>query len=221
MPVVSVWAPTDLPIPRRLSDIGRSLQSFGDPAMDLVTEAFAISLLSTSAAELGDKTQLGLVMLSASLQKPRAIFLGMITGYVIVTGVGVLIGQALLAIIPLSLLTLISGLIFVAVGILMLKLNTGTDVPSTRSGKPFQAASLMIILTELGDKTQVVTITLAARFAQPIAVFCGVLLALALVDGLSIVLAGHVGKRLPTGKIKKVSALVFIVLGILTLLGMI
>jgi putative Ca2+/H+ antiporter (TMEM165/GDT1 family) len=189
--------------------------------MDLVTEAFAISLLSTSAAELGDKTQLGLVMLSASLQKPRAIFLGMITGYVIVTGVGVLIGQALLAIIPLSLLTLISGLIFVAVGILMLKWNTGTDAPSTRSGKPFQAASLMIILTELGDKTQVVTITLAARFAQPIAVFCGVLLALALVDGLSIVLTGHVGKRLPTGKIKKVSALVFIVLGILTLLGMI
>ena len=88
--------------------------------MDLVTEAFAISLLSTSAAELGDKTQLGLVMLSASLQKPRAIFLGMITGFAIVTGVGVLIGQALLAIIPLSLLTLISGLIFVAVGLLML-----------------------------------------------------------------------------------------------------
>jgi putative Ca2+/H+ antiporter (TMEM165/GDT1 family) len=79
----------------------------------------------------------------------------------------------------------------------------------------------MIILTELGDKTQVVTIALAARFAQPIAVFCGVLLALALVDGLSIVLAGHVGKRLPTGKVKKVSALAFIVLGILTLLGMI
>jgi len=189
--------------------------------MDLVTEAFAISLLSTSAAELGDKTQLGLVMLSASLQKPRAIFLGMITGFAIVTGVGVLIGQALLAIIPLSLLTLISGLIFVAVGILMLKLNTRTDVPSTRSGKPFQAASLMIILTELGDKTQVVTIALAARFAQPIAVFSGVLLAMAIVDGLSIILAGHVGKRLPTSKAKKVSAIVFIILGILTLFGIV
>jgi len=189
--------------------------------MDLVTEAFAISLLSTSAAELGDKTQLGLVMLSASLQKPRAIFLGMITGFAIVTGVGVLIGQALLAIIPLSLLTLISGLIFVAVGILMLKLNTGTDVPSARSGKPFQAASLMIILTELGDKTQVVTIALAARFAQPIAVFSGVLLAMAIVDGLSIMLAGHVGKRLPTSKAKKVSAIVFIILGILTLFGIV
>jgi len=189
--------------------------------MDLATEAFAISLLSTSAAELGDKTQLGLIMLAASLRKPRAIFLGMISGYAIVAGVGVLIGQALLAIIPLSLLTQISGLIFVAVGILMLKFNTGTDAPSTRSGKPFQAASLMIVLTELGDKTQVVTIALAARFAQPIAVFSGVLLALAIVDGLSIILAGHVGKRLPTSKVKKVSAIAFIILGILTLFGII
>jgi putative Ca2+/H+ antiporter (TMEM165/GDT1 family) len=103
----------------------------------------------------------------------------------------------------------------------MLKLNTGTDVPSTRSGKPFQAASLMIILTELGDKTQVVTIALAARFAQPIAVFSGVLLAMAIVDGLSIILAGHVGKRLPTSKAKKVSAIVFIILGILTLFGIV
>jgi len=147
--------------------------------------------------------------------------LGMITGYAIVAGVGVLIGQALLAIIPLSLVNLISGLIFVVIGILMLKVSAGADAPSLRSGKPFQAASLMIVLTELGDKTQVVTITLAARFAQPVAVFSGVLLALAIVDGLSIILAGHVGKRLPTSKVKKVSAIVFIVLGILTLLRII
>jgi len=189
--------------------------------MDLATEAFAMSLLSISAAELGDKTQIGLIMLAASLRKPRSIFLGMITGYAIVAGVGVLIGQALLAIIPLSLGNLISGLIFVVIGILMLKVSAGADAPSLRSGKPFQAASLMIVLTELGDKTQVVTITLAARFAQPVAVFSGVLLALAIVDGLSIILAGHVGKRLPTSKVKKVSAIVFIVLGILTLLRII
>jgi putative Ca2+/H+ antiporter (TMEM165/GDT1 family) len=187
--------------------------------LDLAAEAFAISLLSVSAAELGDKTQLGLIMLAASLRKPRAIFLGMIAGYAFVAGVGVLVGQAFLAVVPLSMLTLISGLVFIAVGLLMLKVNAGTDAPSIRSGNPFQAASLMIVLTELGDKTQVVTIALAARFAQPVAVFSGVLLALAIVDGLSIILAGHVGKRLPTSKVKKVSAIVFIVLGILTVLG--
>ncbi len=189
--------------------------------MDLATEAFAISLLTISVAELGDKTQLALVMLSASLRKPREIFLGMITGFAIIAGASVLIGQALLAILPLPLLTLISGLIFVAVGILMLKLKTEENIPLTRLGKPFQTAALMIVLTELGDKTQVAAIALAAHYAQPIAVFSGVLLALAVVDGLSILLAGHVGKRLPISKVKMVSAILFIVLGILTLLGMI
>ena len=188
--------------------------------MDIVLEAFAVSLLSTAAAEFGDKTQLGLIMLAASLRNPRAIFFGMIAGFAVVAGVGVLVGQALLTIIPLSTLALISGVIFVAVGLLMLKVDVKTDAPSTRSGNPFRAASLMIVLTELGDKTQIITIALAARFAQPIAVFSGVLLAFAIVDGLSIMLAGSLGKRLPTSKVKKVSAVMFIVLGILTFLGL-
>lgn len=188
--------------------------------MDIVLEALTVSLLSTAAAEFGDKTQLGLIMLAASLRKPRSIFLGMIAGFAFVAGVGVLVGQALLTIIPLSALRVASGFIFVAVGLLMLKVDVDTGVAARRSGSnPFQAASLMIVLTELGDKTQIVTIALAARFAQPIAVFSGVLLAFAVIDGLSIILAGNLGKRLPTGKVKKASAILFIALGILTLLG--
>lgn len=191
-----------------------------EATLDVVVVAFAVSLLSIAAAEFGDKTQLGLIMLAASLQKPGSIFLGMIAGYTVVAGVGVLVGQALLAILPLSTLTLISGLIFVAVGLLMLKVDVEARAAATRSRSPFYAASLMIVLTELGDKTQIVTIALAARFAQPIAVFSGVLLAFAIIDGVSIILAGHLGKRLPTSKVKKASAIVFIVLGILTFLGL-
>jgi putative Ca2+/H+ antiporter (TMEM165/GDT1 family) len=189
--------------------------------MDLATEAFAISLLSISVAELGDKTQVALVMLAASLRKPREIFLGMISGFAIIAGASVLIGEALLLIIPFSLLNMISGLIFVAVGILMLKLSNGSDEPSAPSGKPFRTALVMIVLTELGDKTQIATIALAARYAQPVAVLTGVMLALALVDGLSILSAGHLGKRLPVRKVKIISAIVFIALGILTLLRII
>jgi len=79
----------------------------------------------------------------------------------------------------------------------------------------------MIVLTELGDKTQIMTIALAARFAQPVTVFLGVLSAFVVIDGLSILLADRLGKRIPTNKVKKVSAIIFIVLGILTLLGII
>jgi len=109
----------------------------------------------------------------------------------------------------------------VAIGLLMLKIDVGKGVSSPRAKSPFMAASLMIVLTELGDKTQIATIALAARFAQPTAVFLGVLSAFALVDGLSILLADRLGKRLPVNKIKKISAVIFIVLGVLTLLGII
>jgi len=187
-----------------------------DPAL----EAFAVSVLSTAAAEFGDKTQLGLIVLAASLRRPRSIFLGMITGFAFVAGLGVLAGQALLSIIPMSTLVIASGLVFIAVGFLILKVDVSASTPKGRSSNPFQAASLMIVLTELGDKTQIITVALAARFAQPIAVFSGVLVALVMVDGLSIALAGRLDERLPTDKVKKASAIIFIVLGILTLLGL-
>jgi len=178
-----------------------------------------VSMISIAAAEFGDKTQLALMMLAASLRRPGAIFSGMIAGYAIVAGLGVLLGQALLAVVPLSLLTLISGIVFVAIGLLMFKVDLDNEAATIRSRNPFQAASLMIVLTELGDKTQIVTVALAARFAEPVAVFVGAMLAFAVIDGLSIALAGVLGKRLPTDKIKKVSAVIFVVLGILTLLG--
>jgi putative Ca2+/H+ antiporter (TMEM165/GDT1 family) len=186
--------------------------------IDKILEAFAISLLSIAVAELGDKTQLGLITLAASIRKPSVIFLGMIAGYIVVAGLAVLVGQALLAIIPLSILTLISGAIFIVIGLLMLKVDVQNGVTGPRAKSPFLAAALMIVFTELGDKTQIVTIALAARFAQPIAVFAGVLSAFVVIDGLSIILADRLGKRVPTSKVKKVSAVIFIVLGILTLL---
>lgn len=176
-------------------------------------------MFSIAVAELGDKTQLGVITLAASIRKPGLIFLGMIAGYVVVAGLAVLVGQALLAIIPLSMLTLISGVIFVVIGLLMLKVDVQSGIASPRAKSPFLAAALMIVLTELGDKTQIVTIALAARFAQPIAVFAGVLSAFVVIDGLSIILADRLGKRVPTSKVKKVSAVIFIVLGILTLFG--
>ncbi len=188
-------------------------------ALDLAIEAFVISLLSIVAAEFGDKTQLALIMLAASLKKPGRIFLGMIGGFVVVAGVGVTVGQALLAVIPLSTLTLVSGVVFILVGLLMFRMDLENSVGRTYSRNPFQAAALMIVLTEMGDKTQILTVALAARFADPIAVFIGVLSAFAIVDGLSIVLAGKIGERLPTSKVRKVSALAFILLGALTLLG--
>jgi putative Ca2+/H+ antiporter (TMEM165/GDT1 family) len=158
------------------------------------------------------------ITLAASIKKPVAVFVGMILGYVVVVGLAVAVGQALLAVIPLSTLTFVSGIIFIVLGLLMLRVDVENGVRRPRAKSPLLAALIMIILTELGDKTQIATIALAARFAQPIAVFFGAMSAFAIVDGLSIVLADRLTKQVSTGRIKKVAAIIFIILGILTLL---
>ena len=187
--------------------------------MDGMIEAFAVSLLSIAVAEFGDKTQLSLITLASGLRKPVPIFLGMVVAYTIVAGLGVLLGEALLTVIPSSMLTTISGLVFVVVGLLMLKVGVGNGLTEPRARSPFLTAIPMIVLAELGDKTQIATIVLAARFAQPVAVFAGAMLAFVVVDGTSIMLADRLGNRLPTSKVKKASAMIFIVIGILTVLG--
>lgn len=187
--------------------------------MDRIVEAFATSLLFIVLAEFGDKTQLGLIALAASTRQIESVFSGMIVAFTVVAGLGVLVGQALLLVIPLPLLTMISGLVFSVVGLLMLQMKVESDIARPHAKGTFLAALLMIVFAELGDKTQIVTIALAARFAQPLAVFSGVLLGFVIIDGLSIILADRLGKRIPTSKVKKASAIIFIVLGIFTLLG--
>lgn len=186
--------------------------------VDQIAEAFVTSLASIALAELGDKTQLGLIVLAASIRKTGWIFLGMVAAYTVMVGLGVLVGQTLLVVIPVSVLTIISGLIFLVVGAFMLQLNVEGGVTLPRAKSPFFGTLLMIVFAELGDKTQIVTIALAARFAQPIAVFAGAMLAFVIVDGLSIISADRLGKRLPSTKVKKASAIFFIVFGIFTIL---
>jgi len=82
----------------------------------------------------------------------------------------------------------------------------------------FIESFLSITVSELGDKTQIMTSAPATRFGQPIAVFSGALLAFAAIDGVSILLAGSLRKRLAMGKVGQISAIVFMAIGILRLL---
>ena len=82
----------------------------------------------------------------------------------------------------------------------------------------FIASFPSITVSELGDKTQIMTIALATRFGEPIAVFSGALLAFAAIDGVSILLAGSLRKRLAMGEVGQISAIVFMAIGILRLL---
>lgn len=83
-------------------------------------EAFLMTLILIVLSELGDKTQLATIVLSAKYKSPSIIFLGSMIAFVIVTGVGVLFGDFLSKIIPMGLLIEISASTFILIGVLII-----------------------------------------------------------------------------------------------------
>jgi len=76
-----------------------------------------------------------------------------------------------------------------------------------------------IFLAEMGDKTQIAAMTLAARTQRPWAVFAGTSLALVAVSAIGVALGGLLGGYLPTALVKRAAALVFVTIGVLMLVG--
>ena len=81
--------------------------------------------------------------------------------------------------------------------------------------KPFIVAFVTIFVAELGDKTQLAALTIAADQQSPWMVFAGTAIALILVAGVAVVVGHHLGVRLPTEVIRYVAASLFIVMGVL------
>jgi putative Ca2+/H+ antiporter (TMEM165/GDT1 family) len=77
----------------------------------------------------------------------------------------------------------------------------------------------VIFLAEMGDKTQLAAMTMAAQTKKPWAVFVGAALALAAVSALGVVVGNVIGDYLPLSWVKRTAAVAFILIGVLMLLG--
>ena len=180
-------------------------------------------LISTFAlialAELGDKTQLTVIALSAKYDRTK-VFSGVVLAFVLVTGLGVLVGEGLLKIIPEDMIKIIAGLMFVVFGIWMLLSKEdceGDENP--RVLNPFISTFSMIALAEMGDKTQLSAITLSAKYDSPYLVFFGAVLALVLISLLGIFAGKKLCEMVPMSKIKLGAAVMFILFGIMFIVG--
>jgi len=186
-------------------------------------EPLLLSLVSIAALEFGDKTQLGVLTLSARYRLRAPIFLGAMAAFATVCTLGVGIGEALLSVIPIWLLSKISGIVFVALGLLTLR-GLGREEASSMKGQsrgPFASAFLMIFVSEFGDKTQIAIITLAAKFGSPFEIFIGALLALGAITALGTVVGERIARIVPMKIIRTIAAAIFMVIGLLTLAGVI
>jgi putative Ca2+/H+ antiporter (TMEM165/GDT1 family) len=173
--------------------------------------------------EFGDKTQLGVLTLSARYKLRAPIFLGAMGAFAIVCILGVGIGEALLSVLPIWVLSKISGVIFIALGLLMVRGLGKEKISSMISQRrgAFASTFLMIFVSEFGDKTQIAMITLAAKFGSPLEVLVGALLALGATTALGTLVGERIARTMPMNIVRKTAAAIFVAIGLLTLANVI
>ena len=170
-------------------------------------EALIVSIGIVALAEIGDKTQLLTLVLAARYKKAWPIIAGIFVATVVNHGIAGAIGAWLMRNIGPDAMRWILGISFIAMAAWMLipdKLDDDAGA-SRKVGGVFVTTSVLFFLVEIGDKTQIATVALAARFELLIAVVIGTTVAF---------FGDALARRLPVRAIHVVAALVFAALGV-------
>ncbi len=189
----------------------------------LLATLFLTVFLLVLLAELADKTQLVTFALVAETGKPAQVYLGVLGGLFAVTAIGVLAGSLIAFLIPLSLIQLIAGIAFIILGIFSIyrarRTQKDEETTTTHGKRVWARAFILLFLAELGDKTQLVVILIAAATGELLLVFTAAFLALALVNGIGVIVGDRARNYLGTTTIAYVAAIAFILAGALVLFG--
>jgi putative Ca2+/H+ antiporter (TMEM165/GDT1 family) len=185
-------------------------------------EAFLVSTAVVALAEFGDKSQLVVLALASRFREPIPIILGMLAATVLNHIAAAAAGAWLNAAINPQSMRWILGLSFIGIAIWTLipdKRQEQTQVNS-RFGV-FGTTLCAFFLMEMGDKTQVATIALAAKYGSPLAVIAGSTFGIMLADVPVVMFAASAERHLPGYALHRIAPAIFLVLGIIALRGVI
>lgn len=178
---------------------------------------FLITFLTIGIAELGDKTQLSILLISSKVKDHFRLLLGVILAFLIVDGAAVLLGAWVTTLVPLYIIKIVSGTVFILFGlVILLSKKVGGDGSSINKGAFFSGFAL-IFFSEWGDKTQIAAgLTATTRGAA--AVFLGTMAALTVVSIFAVYLGRLVSERLDRKLISRLAGVLFILIGISVLI---
>lgn len=183
-------------------------------------EPFLISTGLVALAEMGDKTQLLALILAARFKKPFTIVLGILIATVANHALAGALGAWISSALSPEVLRWGLGLSFLAMAAWMLipdKMGDGEDSPAPRWGVLLTTA-VVFFLAEMGDKTQIATVMLAARYDSFYSVVAGTTLGMLLANAPVVWLGERITRRVPLKLVHRISAGIFLVLGLLALL---
>ena len=184
-------------------------------------QAFLISTGVVALAEVGDKTQLLAFILAARFKKPLPIIAGILCATLFNHGLAGALGAWLTTAVSPAVLRWVLGLSFIGMAAWTLIPDAIEGEEARVAGKlgVFGATLVTFFLAEMGDKTQVATVAMAARFGTPVLVVAGTTLGMLLADVPAVFVGEKLAAKIPMRLVHSIAAAIFLLLGVATLLG--
>ena len=173
-----------------------------------------IPLIAVGLAEMGDKTQLSVLLLSTRTREYAQLLAGIMLAFLITDGFAILVGSWVNSVIPGHLVKLVSGAVFILFGIMILKGDREEEGERQLSPRnAFASGFSMIFLSEWGDKTQIASALFATEY-NPLMVFIGVMVALLILSVMAIYMGRLISSRIDRRLITRAAGIVFLLIGV-------
>lgn len=182
-------------------------------------DVIGVSAAAVAIAEMGDKTQLLAILLAGRFRKPWAVIAGIIVATLANHGIAATVGTLVADAVPPQYLRWLVTFGFFATAVWALfpdKDGEESALHRKRWGA-FVATTVLFFLVEFGDKTQIATAVLAARYGTPLVVTIGTTLGILIANAPAVVFADRLMRVLPVRALRFAAAGLFVVLGVLTL----
>ncbi len=184
-------------------------------------ESLWVSTGVVALAEMGDKTQLLAFLLAARFKKPLPIVLGILLATIVNHGLAGALGAWITQVTRPDVLRWVLGLSFLGMAVWTMipdQIEEEETQVAQRWGV-FGATLITFFLAEMGDKTQIATVAMAAHYSTPVMVVIGTTLGMLIADVPAVLVGDRLADKIPMRLVHSLAAAVFAVLGVATLLG--
>ncbi|MFK2905077.1 TMEM165/GDT1 family protein [Dyella ginsengisoli] len=184
-------------------------------------EALLVSAGVVALAEIGDKTQLLAFILAARFKKPLPIIAGIFCATIVNHGLAGALGAWITSVVSPGVLRWVLGASFIGMAIWTLipdKIEEEETQVAKRVGV-FTATLVTFFLAEMGDKTQIATVAMAAHYPNPLMVVAGTTIGMLIADVPAVFVGDRLAAKIPMKLVHSIAAAIFALLGIATLLG--
>ena len=172
------------------------------------------SFLVVALAEMGDKTQLVALSLASRYRQPWTVMAGIFIATVFNHALASTVGVWLAAAIPRAVMGWILAVGFVVFGIWTLFPDRFDDTGRRSAWGPLVTTTVVFFLAEMGDKTQLATVALGARFQSAALVTAGTTLGMLAADGLAVFAGSRLARTVPLARVRFIAAALFFAFGV-------